>query len=151
MAQTYDNEGNLVDLEPFPYGPQDNTVVFGPNNTNILGTEEETTEPRNFLQKAFGNFSFKNIGSAEFDEDGFVMANNEPTEIINPNYGKIKKEGKGLFGKAGGFMSRFNTGRGALANFMKGDTTQSVGMGLLDISQSLMNQNQDIDLPFGDY
>ena len=151
MSQTYDNEGNLVDLEPFPYGPQDNTAVFGPNNTNILGIEEETTEPRNFLQKAFGNFSFKNIGSAEFDEDAFVMANNEPTDILNPNYGKIKKEGKGLFGKAGGFMSKFGTGKGAIANFMKGPGMQAAGLGLLDLSQSIANRNQDIELPFGEY
>ena len=73
-----------------------------------------------------------NIGSAQYDEDAFINvgevdSEGKSLETANPRFGKFKLDeegkemkGKGLFGKEGGFMSKFGTGKGAMAGLMGG-------------------------------
>lgn len=79
---------------------------------------------RNLFQKMKGGLG--NIGSAQFDEEAFGKDGKTP----NPNYGKYLRDpedpskiigkGKGVFGKEGGFMSKFGTGKGAMKGLMGG-------------------------------
>jgi hypothetical protein len=89
----------------------------------------------------------RNIGSAQFDEEAFfnegqVDDNGVSLEKPNPNYGKLKRDpndstktlkGKGLFGKEGGFMSKFGTGRGAMSGLLgaSGDAISQMGMDMM--------------------
>jgi hypothetical protein len=131
---------------PGASGPPDETV-----------TEEASTTqgpaPRNFLQKAMDNFSFGNIGSAKFDENPFLkeggefMRNEEGDPIANPDYGEMTDEGKGLFGKEGGFMSKFGTGEGMMSD-LGGALGSGLSEGLLSMSQSLMGPGFQYDNPY---
>lgn len=77
-----------------------------------------------------------NIGSAEFDDEG---------EMTNP--------GKGLFGREGGFMSKFGTGEGALSNLFNPkegefDFQSSLGKGFSSIGKGLLGQSYEFTSPF---
>lgn len=73
-----------------------------------------------------------NIGSAEFDDEG---------EMTNP--------GTGLFGREGGFLSKFGTGQGALSN-MSGPLGIGglLGKGLSDIGKDLEDGGYQYANPF---
>lgn len=93
----------------------------------VDATQKKTDSNRpfkNLFQKMKGGLG--NIGSAKFDEEAFGPDGKTP----NPNYGKYLRDpkdptkiigkGKGIFGKEGGFMSKFGTGKGAMAGLMGG-------------------------------
>ena len=64
-----------------------------------------------------------NIGSAEFDDEG---------EMTNP--------GTGLFGREGGFLSKFGTGQGALSGLAGlSNIGGALGGGLSDIGKNLQD------------
>ena len=64
---------------------------------------------------------FGRIGSYREDERGFIDDPNNPgTKIPNPAFGSVLDEGKGFFGKKGGFMSKFGTGKGTMAGLLGG-------------------------------
>lgn len=63
-----------------------------------------------------------NIGSAKFGENEFFEdAEGEVTDALDPSYGKMLDKGQGLFGKEGGFMSKFGTGKGFMSKMLGGD------------------------------
>lgn len=131
---------------PGASGPPAETVVTEAPATSMPA-------PRNFLQKAMDNFSFGNIGSAKFDKNPFLkeggefMLNEEGDPIANPDYGEMTDEGKGLFGKEGGFMSKFGTGEGIMSD-LGGALGSGLGEGLLSMSQSLMGPGFQYDNPY---
>ena len=71
-----------------------------------------------------------NIGSAKFDDEG---------EMTNP--------GKGLFGREGGFLSKFGTGQGKLAGIL-GIGGRMLGEGLSEIGENLQDGGYQYANPF---
>jgi hypothetical protein len=79
------------------------------------------------MQKGMDKFDKGNIGSAKWDENEFMLdkegnqlKDKDDNPIINENFGKMIDKGKGLFGKEGGFMSKFGTGKGAMSGLLGG-------------------------------
>jgi hypothetical protein len=64
---------------------------------------------------------FGRIGSAEYDDRGFI---DDPSKtgakMANPAFGTELDPGQGIFGKKGGFMSKFGTGHGLLSGLFGG-------------------------------
>ena len=96
-----------------------------------------------------GRAGFRNIGSAQFDEQAFFNEGQE-NEEVNLNYGKLARhpvghekageiinKGKGLFGKEGGFGSAFGTGRGLLGTIGK-DMGGRIGQDLVGMGEDMM-------------
>ena len=71
-----------------------------------------------------------NIGSAKFDDEG---------EMTNP--------GTGLFGREGGFLSKFGTGQGKLAGIL-GIGGRMLGEGLSEIGENLQDGGYQYSNPF---
>jgi hypothetical protein len=127
--------------------------LFSGMRENWQRKQAERQDRRNARPER-GKAGFRNIGSAEFDEEGFIEDPNDPTKTIpNPNYGKYKRDpndatkiigkGEGLFGKEGGFMSKFGTGRGAMSGLLGG-----VGEGIAQAGSDLM---QSGGYQYGDF
>ncbi len=79
------------------------------------------------MQKGMDKFDKGNIGSAKWDENEFMLdkegnqlKDKDGNPIVNENFGNIIDQGKGLFGKEGGFMSKFGTGKGAMSGLLGG-------------------------------
>ena len=71
-----------------------------------------------------------NVGSAKFDDEG---------EMTDP--------GTGLFGREGGFLSKFGTGQGALSGIL-GIGGRMLGEGLSDIGEDLQDEGYQYANPF---
>ena len=71
-----------------------------------------------------------NVGSAKFNDEG---------EMTDP--------GKGLFGREGGFLSKFGTGQGALSG-LSGIGSRMLGEGLSDIGKNLQDGGYQYANPF---
>ena len=95
-------------------------------------------------QGLLSGMGFKNIGSATFDENEFELdeggqpvIGEDGQPVKNAGFGDQLTEGKGFFGKEGGFMSKFGTGQGALANMDWGAAGQAIGSGLQNMGRNM--------------
>ena len=134
----FDNSNNEVSSDGTTSETSDGTV-----SQNVLDANQKMTNSnrpfRNLFQKmkqGMSKFDKGNIGSAKWEENEFMLdEEGNPLKdeagnlTINENFGKMTDKGKGLFGKEGGFMSKFGTGKGAMAGLM-GGLAGGLGAGL---------------------
>lgn len=131
-----DSEMNIPNYEESAAGGPGGSI-FDINEESRKAMEVEnkvTNSKRPFkslfekMQKGMSKFDKGNIGSAKWDENEFMLdeEGNQIIDkktgkpIINENFGKIIDKGKGLFGREGGFMSKFGTGKGAMSGLLGG-------------------------------
>jgi hypothetical protein len=135
----FDNSNNEVNSD----GTTSETSDLGSGEQKAIDAKQKMTDSnrpfRNLFQKmkqGMSKFDKGNIGSAKWDENEFMLdEEGNPLKdeagnlTINENFGKMTDKGKGLFGKEGGFMSKFGTGKGAMAGLMGGLGAGLSGMG----------------------
>ena len=143
----YSGTQNAIPIEGVATGEN---ITLNNVNPNLNGNNRK--RPFRNLFNKMGEGGFRNLGSAQYDEEGFIDDPDNPgTSIPNPNYDKYKRygqdhensgeivdKGKGFFfGKEGGFGSKFGTGHGLLSGFFGGGETSG---GLAQAGKDLMEQ-----------
>jgi hypothetical protein len=159
---SYNNQGQKVNAEGQLVDDSGNPIVSGKDanltTINPIVSEDdknETSGRRRPFKSLFGKIKegLGRVGSAQFDEEAFldvgkVDDEGKSLERENPNYGKYLRDpddptkiigkGEGLFGKEGGFMSKFGTGRGLLGEAMGDTMREGVGDALSEAGEDLI-------------